>query len=396
MGIGVVAVLIGLSLASFLTAKIVKALDMSDKNFFRLGVLFCVAAGASLVSLIFLQTDAGNLVYAGATLLCCFVFDLIATFRSKKEALPPFVAVNRPVKGRVARTAKSVAIVLLVGFVFYFAGKRSLPFLGQMSGLDSIACGLFMLAAIVTGFNRLIERDEICGNGSLDWVGSPPGFKPWEAYQSFSWTEETKDGLQLTLRPKSSRKGTTPFMVRLEDREVVRQILEANLPNELSGAHDGNNPRILPPCVPVRRTRRRRFARHALSVMCWPATVLLLVDLWKWSPSLEIFSGVGLVSIIITVAVNSSPSEIIEICSKGLLLDDKLQAWEEYECFYWKRQTGDGVELRLLSKDKSLTGLTSLVVTPEDYKTVQQLLEASLQDRTRDSEPYSGSPHFSE
>ncbi len=80
---------------------------------------------------------------------------------------------------------------------------------------------------------------------------------------------ETKDGVELTLR-QISGSGTTPLLVRLKTVQVVQQILEANLPDQLSGAHDGLERRILPPCIPVRRTRLRRFARHMVSVLCWP------------------------------------------------------------------------------------------------------------------------------
>jgi hypothetical protein len=214
-------------------------------------------------------------------------------------------------------------------------------------------------------------------------------FKPCEAFESFAWTEETKDGVELTLQAKSAAQGTTTLMVRPEDRAVVQQILEANLPDQLSGAHDGLNRRVLPPCVPVRRTRLRRFARHMVSVLCWPTVVLLLVELWNRSVSLETYSVAGSVSIMITMAANSWPSQRIEICRNGLLLGDELLAWNQYECFFWKGETGDGVELRLPSKTTDWVSMTRLVVAPEDRAVVQKLLEASLQDRSTDSEAYS-------
>lgn len=390
----VVAVLLGLSLASFLTAKIAKALDMSDKRFFRLGVLFCLAAGAPFAAVLLLQEryDSDNLAFGAGCLLVCVVSDLIATFKSKGEVIPPCVPVKSPGQGRVARTAKAVAYYLLMGFVFYFAVRRSLPFLGRMSGWDILACGFFAMAAMVRGFQSLFQRVEICGNGLLDQTASPPKLRPWEAYESFSWTEETKDGVELRLQAKSADHGTTPLIVRPDDREAVQQILEANLPDQLSGAHDGNNRRIPSQCVRVKRTRRRRFARHVASLLCWPAVVLLLVYLWMRSVSLETFSGVGFASIMITAGVNLWPSKIIEVCRNGLLLGDKLRPWEQYECFFWKGETEDGVELGLPLKEWIMTpsiSTTRLAVAPEDREAAQQLLEANLRDRSKASEAYS-------
>jgi hypothetical protein len=387
----VIAVLLGLSLASFLTAKIAKMLDMSHKMFLRLGVLFCVAAGAPFAAVMLLQesNDSNNLALGAGCLLACVVSDLIAAFTSKDEVIPPNVPVKRPGQGRVARSAKEVAHYLLIGFVFYVVVRRSLPFLGRMSGWDMVAFGFFTMAAIIRGFQSLFLKVEICGNGLWDRAGSRPMLKPWEAFESFSWTEETKDGFELKLQAKSSGQGTTPLLVRPEDRAVVQQILEANLPDQLSGAHDGLNRRVLPACVRAKRTKLRRFARHMVSVLCWPTVVLLLFGLWNRSASLETFSGVGSVSIMITMAVNSWPSQRIEICKNGLLLDDELLAWDQYECFFWKGETGDGVELRLPSKTTDWVSMTRLVVAPEDREAVQKLLEASLQDRSTDSEAYS-------
>jgi hypothetical protein len=382
----VIAVLLGLSLASFLTAKIAKALDMSYEKFLRLGFLF---SGAPLVLVIILGERKGPefLAWFGFYFLIFTVFHLIAAFRSKGEATPPCVPVNRSGQGRVARTAKEVASVLLVGFVFYFAARGSLPSLGRMSGSDMLGCGFFAVAVIIVGFLRLFQTDEICGNGLLDGSDYKPKLRPWEAYESFSWKEETKDGAELRLQAKSEDQEMTPLIARPEDREAVQQILEANLPDQLSDALDGNNRRIPSRCVRVRRTRRRRFVRHIASVLCWPAVVLLLVYLWNRSASWETFSVIGFLSIMITAGFNFVTPEKIEICKNGLLLDDKLRAWEEYECFFWKGETKTGIELRL--PWKTIHSMTRLVVAPEDREAVQQLLEANLQDRSADSKAYS-------
>ncbi|MGO9117444.1 MAG: hypothetical protein ACLQPD_07490 [Desulfomonilaceae bacterium] len=236
MEMWVIAVLLGLSWTLILTGKIAKILDMSYKMFLRFGVLFCVAAGAPLFLVIILELrkDPWSLFLAALTILLTAVLDLIAAF-SKGEVTPPRVPVKKPGQGRIARTAKKVASFLLMGFVLYFVLRGSLPSLGQMSGWDMTACGLFTMAAIINGFQSLFQRVEICGNG-LWHEGT---IKPWEAFEFFSWTGITKDGVELRLQAKSADHGTTRLMVRFEDREVVQQILEANLPDQLSGAHAG-------------------------------------------------------------------------------------------------------------------------------------------------------------
>ncbi len=394
MEMWLIALLLGLSWTLILTAKIAKMLDMSYKMFLRFGVLSCVAAGTPWILVIILKVrnDPESLFWASWPILCHEVFGLISAF-SKGDVVPPCVPVKRPGQGRIARTAKELASFLLMGFVLYFAARGPFPSLGQMSGWDMLGCGLFTMAAIILGYRSLFQRVEVCGNGLWHEVT----IKPWEAFESYSWTGETKDGVELRLQAKSAGGGTTPLMVLFEDREVVRQILEANLPNQLSGAHDGLNRRISSQCVRVRRTRRRRFARHIVSVLCWPAVVLLLVYLWERSASLETFSGVGFVSIMITMGVNFWPSKKIEICRNGLLLGDmrgdKLRPWEEYECFFWKGETDDGVELRLPLKQwtgKRSISMDRLVVAREEGEAVQQILEANLRDRSTDSEVYSG------
>jgi hypothetical protein len=385
MEILVIAVLLVLSLASFLTAKIAKALDVSYEKFLHLGVLFCFAAVAPsvLVTILEPSKNSDSLVSWALGMLCLVVFDLFAAFESKRKAIPPWVPVRRPDRG-VSRTAKEVASFLLVGVVLYFAARRSLPFLGHMSGEDMVACGFYVTAAIIWGLRSLYQRVEICGNGLLNQAGSPK-FRPWEAYESFSWTEETKDDVELRLKAKPPCEGATPLMVSPEDRKVVQQILEANLPDELSVAQDGFDGRII--CVRVKRIRLRRFAGHIVSALCWPAVVLLLVYVWNRSVSWETFSVVGFVSILITMGVNFSPSKRIEICRKGLLQGDQLLPWKYYECFFWKGETEDGVELRLPFRTDN--SMTRLVVAPRDGEAVQQLLEENLQDRSADSAEYS-------
>ncbi len=228
----VIAVLLGLSWALILTARIAKALDMHYKTFLWLGILFCFTAGIPLFSFMILRLrkDPESMAWGAFYVLLPFVFDLIAVFTSKWDVMPPCASVKRPGRDSVARTAKGVAFFLLMVFVLYFAIRGSLPSLGRMSGWDMVACGFFIMAGVIRGFQNLFLRVEICGNGLLDPAAAGrPFLKPWEAHESFSWTEETKDGIELTLQAKSAGDGPTPLMVRLEDREVVQQSTRSQL-----------------------------------------------------------------------------------------------------------------------------------------------------------------------
>lgn len=386
-----IAVLLGLSLALILAAKIAKMLDMSYKILLRLGIVLCVAAGAPLFFHTFLKSrhDPEALFWLAHGIFLTAAFGLFAAFTSKGEVIPPCVPVKRPGQGRITRTAREVAFFLLMGFAWCLVLRGAVPSLGQMSAWDMVACGLFTAAIIVRGFHILSQGVEICGNGLADWGGSRPMVHPWEHYESFSWIVETNYGVVLRLHARSADVRTTDLLVGSGDRDVVQKILEANLPDRLSGAHGGLDRRILPLSVRAKRTWRRRFAVHMVSFLCWPAVVLLLVYLWRQGTSLVTFSGAGFVSIILTVIVNFASSGSIEICKKGLLLGNKVRPWEQYECFFWKGETGDGVELRLPSKPWATTqSMTRLVVAPEDRATAQHLLEVNLPDRSTASEEY--------
>jgi len=190
MEMSLIALLLGLSLALVLTAKILKMRDMSYKMFLRLGVLFCVAAAVPFIYPILLRAreDPRALFMIAFTTLGQVVYQLIAA-SAKGEPVLPCVRVTKPGLCPIARLAKEVAEYLFVGFVFYFAFRGSLPSVGQMSGWDMLACGMFAIVAIIRGYQSLSQRVEICGNGLRD-EGT---IKPWEAFESFSWTEETKD-----------------------------------------------------------------------------------------------------------------------------------------------------------------------------------------------------------
>ena len=92
-----------------------------------------------------------------------------------------------------------------------------------------------------------------------------------------------------------------------------------------------------------------------------------------------IFSGLITVSMIIFIILFVFGK--IEICGNGVWLDERFYRWQEFESFYWKGQTKDGLELRLVSKSW-LCRTTRLMARPEDREAVQQLLEANLPDLT--------------
>jgi hypothetical protein len=83
-------------LALLLTAEIAMMLDMSHKMFLRLGVLFCVAAGAPWLILAIEKAEGPSVpAWVGYSYLFIAVFDLIAASTSKGEATPPFNRLQR-------------------------------------------------------------------------------------------------------------------------------------------------------------------------------------------------------------------------------------------------------------------------------------------------------------
>ena len=136
--------------------------------------------------------------------------------------------------------------------------------------------------------------------------------------------------------------------------------------------------RVIPPCVRVKRHRAGIYNIILLFFVIAFVISLLATESFR-SPDMIIFSGLITVSMIIFIILFVFGK--IEICGNGVWLDERFYRWQEFESFYWKGQTKDGLELRLVSKSW-LCRTTRLMARPEDREAMQQLLEANLPDLT--------------
>jgi hypothetical protein len=150
--------------------------------------------------------------------------ELVACFISKRRLSPPHVRVKRVGKG-------------VMGIVFYVIGALALVFFcylavtgifPRVGGL--VTLGLLTVLFIVVFASERYSKPELCGNGFWKGLGSTPGLQPWEEFRSFSWTGETELGIELRLEPRREDNEAIQLMALLEDREVVRRLLEAHLP----------------------------------------------------------------------------------------------------------------------------------------------------------------------
>jgi hypothetical protein len=146
--------------------------------------------------------------------------------------------------------------------------------------------------------------------------------------------------------------------------------------------------RVMPPCVRVRRTP---IYKIVVSFFCIAFGILFVTETFR-APRMMLFPG--LMTACITIYLILFLSERVEVCRNGVWKYgwlQWLQPWEVYESFSWEGRTKDSVVLLLVPKKAWISYLSDrLLVAPEDRKTVQQLLEANLQDRSTDSEAFSG------
>ncbi len=182
----------------------------------------------------------GNDTVSRAIFPCGFfglaISHLIPTLIMRRLVSPPCVRVKRPGQGRFEMISCVTTISLLaIACLSYLAVTGSLRYFGGMPGY-----GLWTLCLAIMALNTLYYcRIEICGNGFWQGGGGPPRLNSWEEYESFCWRGEAKGGVELKLVSKPGFWPTTLLVVPHEDREAVQQILEANLPDKSSGAHDG-------------------------------------------------------------------------------------------------------------------------------------------------------------
>jgi hypothetical protein len=215
----IVAVLLLMSFALFLFGRIAKSRRMFWVFAFLGLAVWNVALFLTWKNDYVFNAILGSAVMFGA------ISDLIAIPILRRRVIAPCVRVTK-LQGRIANIILPfffiASIIFFVALSFYSFGMMLL--LGPMIASMII---VFILA--------LFEKTDICGNGV--WCTK---LQPWEEYESFSWNEKSDDGVELRLISKSWIAGQTRLMVSPEDREAVQQLLEANLPDQSSGAEDRN------------------------------------------------------------------------------------------------------------------------------------------------------------
>ncbi len=229
MHIFAIPILLCASFALILSSKIAKA------EWIRV-VMFVLGAAVWAVVCFERGNDPAFAPLMGFPLLSMAISDLIATLMSRKRVRPPCVRVSTPGQDdRAVNVLGAIGLFSLVLLGIYLTVTGGFHSFGRMLmwGLMTVALVIWF---VLYSFFYWIE---ICGNG----LRNRERLHSWEEYESFTWESETKYGFQLRLVPKSALGRTTRLVVSPEEREVVQQILEANLPDQSSGAEDRNTSR---------------------------------------------------------------------------------------------------------------------------------------------------------
>jgi hypothetical protein len=211
----IVAVLLVISFALFLSARITKTRRTLSVSSWL--------GGAASSAAVFLAWENDYAVTAIGFLCASIVIsELIAVPILRRRVIPPCIRV---------REAGQDGIIMIIAALLFIAFVVFLLVTGMTLGYGLITAYMIIIVVL-----RLFKKTEICGNGL--WQNR--SLQPWEEFRSFSWTGKTEDGAELRLDPSLTVLSETRLLVSPEEREAVQQILEANLPDQSSGAEDRN------------------------------------------------------------------------------------------------------------------------------------------------------------
>jgi hypothetical protein len=132
--------------------------------------------------------------------------------------------------------------------------------------------------------------------------------------------------------------------------------------------------RVKPPCVRLRPIQNGAF-NIVLTFFFVAFVVFLLVSGGLHSLRRLLLMGPIMVSMLIYILLDLFQK--IEICRNGVWQNGRLQPWEDYEAFSWKRISTDSIELRLVSKSW-ICRSTRLTASHEDREAVLKLLEPNV------------------
>jgi hypothetical protein len=214
----IVAVLLFISFVLLIFRSNAKTRIMRD-------ILFCAAMAIGFVA-VFLtpKTDDYDSAIMGFLCASIVISELIAIPVQRKRVIPPCVRVREAGQDRIIMI---IGALLCIAFVVYLL----------VSSGRTLRYGIIPAYFIIIAVLRLFEKTEICSNGLWQYGQ----LQLWEGYDSFSWTRNRDDSVELALVSKSWIEFPLSWLtVAPEDREAVHQILEANLPDQSSGAEDRN------------------------------------------------------------------------------------------------------------------------------------------------------------
>jgi hypothetical protein len=188
----------------------------------RTNRLFSYLAMGLLTAVLVLTVRPGYVEPASALLVlpAAVLSDIVARLFLKRRTLPPRVRVKS-----VSRGSEVFIIVLLLFIPLLLI--LSVMEASRFADMTPNPILLLLVSSVAYLILLLFQKTQICGNGI--WLDGT--LRPWDAYESYSWTS---DGV-VELKP-SSRSWLSPSRsVRLqaspENHEAAKQLLEANLPN---------------------------------------------------------------------------------------------------------------------------------------------------------------------
>jgi hypothetical protein len=188
----------------------------------RTNRLFSYLAMGLLTAVLVLTVRPGYVEPASALLVlpAAVLSDIVARLFLKRTTLPPRVRV----KG-VSRSSGAFMIVLLlfIPLLLFLSVVEA----SRFADMTPNPILLLLASAIAYLVFLLFQKTEICGNGI--WLDGT--LRPWDAYESYSWTEagliELKPSSRSWLSPSRSMRLEAPP----ESLEAAKQLLETNLSN---------------------------------------------------------------------------------------------------------------------------------------------------------------------
>jgi hypothetical protein len=140
--------------------------------------------------------------------------------------------------------------------------------------------------------------------------------------------------------------------------------------------------RVVPPYVRVKKVGQ---IYTNIIILCTAVLSIVFVIYYLvtygWL-SFEMTVNLGLITVAGIIWLILFLFEKIEICANGVWQNGKLHLWDTYQYFYWKTNTTDYYELRLVLKPGfNESDSTRLEVRPEHMEAVHQLLEYNKVDQ---------------